>query len=245
MNYQRIYDQIIERAKTRQLDGYTERHHIIPKCLGGSNNKDNLVKLTAREHFICHQLLCEIYPDNKSLKYALCLMNIGKQKYKDAYYKINSRTYERLKLEHSSLMNGNKNCVCRWQSEETRKKIGEANRKPKPEGFGKKPEGFKEKISKSWENRIVTWGDKISKGNKGLSRGKGLKKPKIGEKISKAILQYDLQDNFIKEWSSLTEAQKQLNIKGIGNVLRGLAMTAGGYKWKYKNLKKAKPFLYI
>ena len=42
-------------------------------------------------------------------------------------------------------------------------------RKPKPEGFGKKPEGFKEKISKSWENRIVTWGDKISKGNKGLS----------------------------------------------------------------------------
>ena len=41
-----------------------------------------------------------------------------------------------------------KNCVCRWQYEETRKKIGEANRKPKPEGFGKKPEGFKEKISK-------------------------------------------------------------------------------------------------
>ena len=48
-----------------------------------------------------------------------------------------------------------------------KEKIGEANRKPKPEGFGKKPEGFKEKISKSWENRIVTWGDKISKGDKG------------------------------------------------------------------------------
>jgi hypothetical protein len=83
MNYQKIYDQIIKQAKTRKLDGYKEKHHIIPKCIGGLDTKENLVELTAREHFICHRLLCKIYPDNLKLKYALDLMNIGKQKQKD------------------------------------------------------------------------------------------------------------------------------------------------------------------
>lgn len=57
-----IYDQIITNAKQRgsdkgQLDYYTERHHILPKSLGGVNSTQNLVLLTAKEHFICHHLL--------------------------------------------------------------------------------------------------------------------------------------------------------------------------------------------
>ena len=61
MNYNVIYFNIIERAKTRglikkSLGYYTERHHIIPRCIGGNNNKENLVLLTAKEHFICHYL---------------------------------------------------------------------------------------------------------------------------------------------------------------------------------------------
>jgi hypothetical protein len=56
MNYEKIYDCIIKRAKTRKLEGYVEKHHIIPKCMGGSNEKQNIVELTAREHFyvICY-----------------------------------------------------------------------------------------------------------------------------------------------------------------------------------------------
>ena len=54
MNYEKIYNQIIERAKNRVLEGYGEKHHIIPKCMGGKNNLDNLVNLTAREHFLSH-----------------------------------------------------------------------------------------------------------------------------------------------------------------------------------------------
>jgi hypothetical protein len=99
MDYQRIYNQIIERAKTRQLDGYKEKHHIVPKCLNGSNNKLNLVELTAREHFLCHKLLCEIHPNNHKLLYALWLMAIGKQKNKKyEVYKVSSREYERVKI---------------------------------------------------------------------------------------------------------------------------------------------------
>jgi 5-methylcytosine-specific restriction endonuclease McrA len=61
MNYQKLYDQLIERAKLRVLDGYCEKHHIVPKSLGGSNNKENIVSLTAREHFLAHWLLFKIY----------------------------------------------------------------------------------------------------------------------------------------------------------------------------------------
>lgn len=99
MNYQKIYGQIIERAKTRKLEGYKEKHHVIPKCLGGSNKKENLVELTAREHFLCHKLLCEIYPENEKLLWALWLMAIGKQKSKKTEpYKVSSRDYEYIKI---------------------------------------------------------------------------------------------------------------------------------------------------
>lgn len=74
MLYQNIYNQIIERAKTRDLHGYYEKHHIIPRCLGGSDEKDNLVSLTYREHFLCHKLLCKIYPGNLKLIYAISFM---------------------------------------------------------------------------------------------------------------------------------------------------------------------------
>lgn len=52
--YTKWYFNIIESAQRQEMDGYTEKHHIIPKSLGGSNDKTNIVKLTAREHFICH-----------------------------------------------------------------------------------------------------------------------------------------------------------------------------------------------
>jgi 5-methylcytosine-specific restriction endonuclease McrA len=44
-------------GKKRKLIGYKEIHHILPKSLGGSNDKSNLVELTAREHYIVHMLI--------------------------------------------------------------------------------------------------------------------------------------------------------------------------------------------
>lgn len=68
MNYQKIYDSIIVNAKSlsrNKKTGFYEKHHIIPKCLGGSNEETNLVLLTPREHFICHFLLWRITPIRK------------------------------------------------------------------------------------------------------------------------------------------------------------------------------------
>lgn len=103
MNYQKIYNQIIERAKGRVLEGYKEKHHIIPKSLGGSNKKENLVSLTAREHFLCHLLLIEIYPESDKLKYALWAMAHQNTSKQQRTYKISSRTYERLKNEFAKI----------------------------------------------------------------------------------------------------------------------------------------------
>lgn len=64
MNYKKIYESLISNSISRDdiTDTcYTERHHIIPTCIGGSNNKDNITILTAREHFMAHWLLYKIH----------------------------------------------------------------------------------------------------------------------------------------------------------------------------------------
>jgi hypothetical protein len=74
MNYKNIYNNLVKKAQSRVLNGYVEKHHIVPKCLGGSNNDSNLVMLSAKEHFIAHKLLVRIYPNTKGLWYALVAM---------------------------------------------------------------------------------------------------------------------------------------------------------------------------
>jgi hypothetical protein len=61
MNYSKIYDAFIASKSNRVLDGYFETHHIMPKSLGGLNNQSNLIKLTAKEHFLAHRLLAKIH----------------------------------------------------------------------------------------------------------------------------------------------------------------------------------------
>lgn len=74
MNYKRIHDSIIENAKVRILKGYKEKHHIIPRCMGGNDDESNLVFLTPEEHYVIHQLLVKIYPNNHSLIKAAVMM---------------------------------------------------------------------------------------------------------------------------------------------------------------------------
>lgn len=98
MNYQKHYNLLIEKAKNRILEGYIECHHIVPKCFGRSDDFDNIVKLSAREHFIAHLLLYKIQIEKRK-KYQMlkaCIMMAGKEKF-------NSKLYEQAKKEFSSL----------------------------------------------------------------------------------------------------------------------------------------------
>ena len=68
MNYKNIYYNIINNRIKNKYEGYTESHHILPKSLGGSDEKTNLVDLSAREHYICHLLLTKMF-DKDSPEY--------------------------------------------------------------------------------------------------------------------------------------------------------------------------------
>lgn len=90
MNYQRIHDEIISRAKCRaRPSGYVEKHHVLPRSMGGSNAKENLVILSAREHYIVHWLLYKIYR-NTAMAFAWYRLTHG-NKNRRTYV---SRTFE-------------------------------------------------------------------------------------------------------------------------------------------------------
>ena len=99
MNHQIIHDAIIDRARNRVLTGYVEKHHIIPRCLGGTDKSTNLVELTAREHFIVHKLLCKIYPAEDKLFFAYRMMAVMKNsKDNERDYYISNREFEEIRI---------------------------------------------------------------------------------------------------------------------------------------------------
>ena len=67
MNYQNIYESLITKRQKNPAKGYTEKHHILPKSLGGSDDPSNLVVLTGREHWVAHLLLYKIYRNSQML----------------------------------------------------------------------------------------------------------------------------------------------------------------------------------
>lgn len=98
MNHAKHYNSLINKSKARgidksSIDGYFEAHHIVPRCMGGSDTSENLVLLTAKEHYIAHLLLHKMYPTNKKLLCAVNMMS-GHGKFKN--YSINSRLYHKI-----------------------------------------------------------------------------------------------------------------------------------------------------
>jgi hypothetical protein len=74
MDHARVYEALMARAVGRIVDCYTEKHHIVPRCLGGPNTTENIVRLTGREHVMAHKLLVRMYPGNLKLWTAVMLM---------------------------------------------------------------------------------------------------------------------------------------------------------------------------
>ena len=99
MKYKIWYNNIVERARDRNLDTYTETHHILPRSLGGDDTAENLVELTAREHFICHWLLVKMTSGEARGKMinAMYMMQAEGPYQKRYKSKITSRIYETLR----------------------------------------------------------------------------------------------------------------------------------------------------
>ena len=203
--YTQWYNAITERASNRILDGYTEKHHVVPRSLGGNNDLTNLVNLTAREHFICHWLLTKMHTGEAKAKMVYALNGMKRsnefaQRYETA---ITSRVYENLKKEfskvHSATMKGrpahNKGIPA---SEEQKRKNRES-------ALGKKhTDSAKAKIAAASLGRVHTTKtkEKIAAALKGKPKGpmseeeklkrslaaKGKPKPKgMGAKLSATV----------------------------------------------------------
>lgn len=132
MNYAKIYDSLIFRAVSETRKRYPqnhkdyiyfERHHILPKCLNGSNDKSNLVLLTPGEHFLAHLLLVKMHPSNLKIIWAATMMSACNGKNK----RNTNKTYSWIRKLQSKLQTGKK------LSEETKEKMS-ASAKGKTKG---------------------------------------------------------------------------------------------------------------
>lgn len=244
MDYKKIYYQIINKSRQQNRkkgEGvYYELHHILPKCVGGKGkqhefNHPNLVLLTAKEHFICHKLLVEIYRNTKYFKnivYSLWSMSILKKKGRD--YRISSREYEKLRVEVARVKSKSiiqydleGNFIKEWESA----LIASIELNIDMGGVGLCCCG---KIKTSgkyiWKFKTKNYKLKINKPKRKPTKQYN-STPRLNKRVP--INQYDLEGNFIKEWSSIDEAQK---IMGgfIAGCLNGRQKSSGGFSWKYK-----------
>lgn len=115
MNYSNIYENLIRKRRISPLDKsryqYTEVHHVNPVCLGGDNESSNLIRLTAREHFIAHRLLSKIHPNSEELLSAVWIMCHTREG-----VKIGSKAFEILREAYSKRTSAL--TKLKWQSEE-------------------------------------------------------------------------------------------------------------------------------
>lgn len=128
MDYLKIYNRLVQSRKFRGLDKkaldfYTEKHHIVPRAVGGNNAKANLVLLSAREHFLAHKLLWKIDKTNVSYQRAYFMMAQSGQ------YPVSSREYCSAREKLNKLNTGKGNPFYgRRHTEEAKRRTGAASK---------------------------------------------------------------------------------------------------------------------
>jgi hypothetical protein len=178
--YTKTYYRIIDRAKVRPVTfGYTEKHHIIPKCkpFCGPNTKENLISLTFKEHWVCHHLLLKMVSGVGKSKMYWAFTRMGQTNAKQNR-NINLKSFERIK-QNNNYLNSNENhpMYGRKHSEKSKKKMSNSRK-------GKKfSEEHKQKLSISLtgKKRSEETRKKISKNHANIS---GKNNPFFGKKHS-------------------------------------------------------------
>jgi hypothetical protein len=145
MNYQKIHDNLVELCKNQTIPKgtYTEKHHIIPKSCGGTDDSTNIIVVTARQHFMLHSLLYRIAKktgtpeERQSLAMAWNFMRSTPGKTKRYQ---NSRLFEVARADISAAMSKKQSGSLNSQYKTMWITNGERNKKkriedPMPEGF--------------------------------------------------------------------------------------------------------------
>ena len=207
--YYKWYYNIIKNAQSRNKSlEYYESHHIIPKSLGGTNDKNNLVDLTAREHFICHFLLTKFTTGESRYKMIYACQGMKRSRnYQDRY--INSRLYEVIKKEAAKIQS--EKFLGKKLSQEHKDKISQKliGRKQSIEEIQKRAESLRGKIRTKEQKLRMSEAQKCKKP---LSdEQKLISKQKASPKISAKLLGIPKSESHKK---SLSESLKG-KTKGI------------------------------
>lgn len=228
MNYQKIYDNLMSsrmdlkksRHSLRKNGEYFEGHHIIPKSKGGTGcstsglNNDNIVYLTAREHFLAHWLLWRIYRDRSSaLAFHKMMSNNRNQN------RINSsKGYEEARIAFSETNKGNQYGKGQKKiiSEEQKKKISELMK------------GKRTGIENSF------FGKKHSEETRKIMSEKAKNRERPVSNVLKVVFKNGV---FIGLFEKSEEIANYIKTShgNVRHVLGGSQKTANGYTIKYVN----------
>lgn len=175
--YSRWYYSIINKRLKQVPDGYSEKHHIKPRSLGGEDTSDNLVSLTAREHYICHLLLTKMVKCGSPAYYkmwkAFGMMAWCKMENQERDFLINNRLYEKLKIEFSKAQSIDQSGIrnsCygkKWYYNEDLRQSKKIYPKDAPEDWK--------------EGRVVNWEKYFREKDKLKLKGAEIKCPECGE----------------------------------------------------------------
>jgi hypothetical protein len=222
MDYRKHYDKLIDTRKELRMGvGIYESHHIIPRSLGGNNEKNNLILLTPREHYVAHLLLSRMFDglNKKKMVFALWMMS-NRLKYDISI--VSSRQYQSVKEAVSIARKGFR------YTDDSKQKMSRSAKARK--GNRTLSETTKQKIS------IAMMGDnnpsrKYGPWNKGKT---GIK----GTFNRKSIIQFDINTGeIVRVWESMSYAANELNIKisQISTVCNGKRnKSAGGFGWRFE-----------
>lgn len=247
MNYKLIYEKLINRGLKRghnkkKLGYYTESHHIIPKCMGGSDDENNLVLLTAREHLIAHVILFKIHRLPK-LMFAIHRM-CGNEF-------PSSKKYDWMRREHANSVS--KSMKALWEDESFKEKMVCAlykRHKDYPVSNETKSK-MSESLKIHYQNNPVS--DECRKNNSDAQKKRFQDNPQTEEtkqlrreSCRKAqgtpIWRCDENGNKLEMYGSAAEAKETLGLKGnTQNIYTackrhkdtGRLYKSAGIVWKY------------
>lgn len=214
---------------------YHERHHIVPKCMGGTNEEENLIDLFAREHFIAHKLLAQENPDNEKLTFAWSCMAFKKNN-RQQRYELTPEEYEEARIAFSNVNRG------KHLREETKIKISESltgRSSTELQRNASRVNGKKNRGRKHTEEEKK----KIGIGNNGKILSKEtrekLSNAKKGKRTTSRltpVAQYDSNTGeLIRKWESIIDASLGTNTNStcISACIHGKRKSAGGFIWKF------------
>lgn len=258
VTYEEFINNILKtRGRFACGDEYHERHHIVPRCMGGGNEEENLIDLYAREHFEAHRLLALENPKNEKLVYAwTCMAFVSRNDLER--YRVTAEEYEEARIALSIANKGRYfggNVPGRKKSKEHRMKLSESN-KGKHNMSGKNNPNYGKHMSEESKNKMSNnrtnssgksnymYGkhhtektkDKIRRANNGQNSGEN--NPaygKRGNELRTPIVQFTKDKQLIEIYESISGAERITNISHahIISVCRNQRKTAGGYYWRY------------